>query len=83
RKVEQGLRRQQCYDRFNSGNFTNALEGIRWVKEVGLPQTPRQTLTRLGTIFNRTRQQALEILGYPNSDASMPISYFISPQQLV
>ncbi|MBA3967582.1 MAG: NAD(P)/FAD-dependent oxidoreductase [Nitrospirales bacterium] len=83
RKVEQGLRRQQCYDRFNSGNFTNALEGIRWVKEVGLPQTPRQTLTRLGSIFNRTRQQALEILGYPNSDASMPISYFISPQQLV
>lgn len=62
-KVGRHLHDTKAYYRGNLGNFTNALEGIDWVEEVGQPQTPRQSFTRLQEIFNRCHEQGNELLG--------------------
>ncbi len=77
-KVEQHLHDTKAYYRGNLGNFTNALEGIDWVEEVGQPQTPRQFFTRLHEIFNRSQEQANQLLGIYKMEKPLPLSYFLT-----
>ena len=77
-KVEQHLHDTRAYYRRNLGQFTNALEGIDWVEEVGQPQTPRQFFTRLHEIFNCTQEQANHLLGQYKTDKPLPLSHFLT-----
>ena len=61
-KVERHLQGTKALYRGNLGNFTDALEGIGWVREVGQPLTPQQSLTRLRAIFHRGFEQANDLL---------------------
>jgi hypothetical protein len=79
-KVEQHLHDTKAYYRGNLGNFTNALEGIDWVEEVGQPQTPRQFFTRLHEIFNRSQEQANQLLGIYKMEKPLPLSHFLTLQ---
>jgi hypothetical protein len=77
-KVEQHLHDTKAYYRGNLGKFTNALEGIDWVEEVGQPQTPRQFFTRLHEIFNRSQEQANQLLGVYEMKKPLPLSHFLT-----
>ena len=81
RSVEETLRSGKDYYRHNSGHFTDALEGVDWVKEVGTPQAPKQTLTRLNQIFNRTYHRSLELMGRTSSPRSL--SHFVTADAFV
>jgi flavin-dependent dehydrogenase len=76
-KVERHLQGTNALYRGNLGNFTDALEGIEWVKEVGQPLTPQQSLTRLRAIFGRGFEQANALLetrsGEPRTQTLSPI----------
>ena len=61
-KVERNLTENKALYRGNLGNFTDALEGIEWIREVGQPMTPEQSLTRLRAIFARGFEQANDLL---------------------
>ena len=61
-KVERHLQGTKAFYRGNLGNFTDALEGIEWVSEVGQPLTPQQSVTRLREIFRRGFEQANDLL---------------------
>lgn len=79
-KVERHLRDTKAYYRRNLGQFTNAVEGIDWVKEVGQPQTPRQFFTRLHEIFNHSQEQANKLLGINTKEKPLPLSHFLTLQ---
>ncbi len=61
-KVECHLQKNKAMYRGNLGNFTDALEGIGWIGEVGQLMTPEQSLTRLRAIFARGFEQANDLL---------------------
>jgi flavin-dependent dehydrogenase len=61
-KVGLHLHESQAVFRRNLGNFTDALEGIGWVREVGQPLTSEQSLARLREIFRRGYEQANNLL---------------------
>ena len=69
-KVERHLQGTKALYRGNLGNFTDALEGIEWVDEVGQPCTPQQSVTRLREIFRRGFEQANELLEVRSSEPS-------------
>ena len=77
-KVERHLHDTTAYYRRNLGQFTNAVEGIDWVEEVGQPQTPRQFFTRLHEIFNRSQEQANQLLGTYKTEKPLPLSHFLT-----
>lgn len=84
-KVEHHLRTQGRYYQSSSGYFSHALQGIDWVEEVGLPQEMRHTFNRLGEIFNKTRNQALDLLegSSPNGTRpSLPLARFMTREAL-
>ncbi|MDH5585844.1 MAG: tryptophan 7-halogenase [Nitrospirota bacterium] len=62
-KVERHLQKTKAVYRGNLGNFTDALEGIGWVREIGQPLDSEQSLTRLRGIFHRGYEQANDLLG--------------------
>lgn len=61
-KVERHLRETKEVFRGNLGNFTDALEGIGWVREIGQPTASEQSLNRLREIFRRGFEQANNLL---------------------
>ena len=61
-KVERHLHDTKALYRGNLGKFTDALEGIGWVREIGQPLTPQQSLPRLREIFRRGYKQAHDLL---------------------
>ena len=71
KRVERHLQGTQSLYRANLGNFTDAFEVIDWIKEVGQPLTPQQSVTRLREIFRRSFEQANDLLkvrsGQPNA----------------
>ncbi len=79
-QVEQHLHDTKAFYRGNLGQFTNAIEGIEWLKEVGQPQTPRQFFPRLHEIFNRCQEQAHQLLGTPKTVHPPPLSYYLTLQ---
>ena len=68
-KVARHLQETKAFYRGNLGNFTDALEGLEWVSEVGQPLTPQQSVTRLREIFRRSFEQANELLEARSSEA--------------
>ena len=82
-KVERHLHDTKTFFRGNLGNFTNAIEGIEWVEEVGQPQTPRQFFSRLHEIFNHSQEQANRLLGTKGMENPLPLSHFLSLQPSV
>jgi len=62
KRVERHLQGTQSLYRSNLGNFTDAFEVIDWIKEVGQPPTPQQSVTRLRKIFRRSFEQANDLL---------------------
>lgn len=84
-KVEHHFRTQGLYYQSSSGYFSHALEGIDWVEEVGLPQEVRQKYSRLSEIFNKTRNQALNLLEGSAPDETrppLPLSRFLTREAL-
>ncbi len=77
-KVERHLHDTHAFFRGNLGQFTNAIEGIEWLDEVGQPQTPRQFFTRLHEIFNCCQEQADHLLGTSQPMHPRPLSHFLS-----
>ncbi len=77
-KVEQHLHHTKTYFQGNLGQFTNAVEGIEWLEEVGQPQTPRQFFSRLHEIFNRCQEQANQLLGVTETLHPLPLSHFLT-----
>ena len=61
-KVERHLQKNQALYRGNLGNFTDALEGIDWLNEIGQPLTPHESVTRLRAIFRHGYEQANTLL---------------------
>ncbi|TFG66076.1 MAG: NAD(P)/FAD-dependent oxidoreductase [Nitrospirales bacterium] len=78
KRVEQHLHHTKSFYRGNLGNFTNAVEGVEWLKEVGQPQTPRQFFTRLHEIFNCCQEQANQLLGTSETVNPLPLSHFLT-----
>ncbi len=78
KRVEQHLHYTKSFYRGNLGNFTNAVEGVEWLEEVGQPQTPRQFFTRLHEIFNCTQEQANQLLGKYKTEQPLPLSHFLT-----
>ncbi len=79
-KVEQHLRQTKGYYRRNLGEFTNAIEGVEWLEEVGQPQSPRQFFSRLHEIFNGCQEQANLLLGASATIPPLPLSHFLTLQ---
>ena len=79
-KVERHLHDTKAFYRGNLGKFTNAVEGVEWVKEVGQPQTPRQFFSRLHEIFNGCQEQANQLLGTSKSEYPLPLAHFLTLQ---
>jgi len=77
-KVERHLHDINAVYRGNLGNFTDALEGIGWVREIGKPLTPEQSLTRLRGIFHRGYEQAQDLLETRSSETRAQILSSIS-----
>lgn len=77
-KVERHLHTINAIYRGNLGNFTDALEGIEWVREIGKPLTTEQSLTRLRGIFRRGYEQAHDLLETGSSEPRKPILSSIS-----
>ncbi len=82
-KVERHLHVTQTFFRGNLGQFTNAIEGIEWLDDVGQPQTPRQFFTRLHEIFNHSQEQANQLLGTSQTVKPLPLSHFLTLQPTV
>ncbi len=61
-KVERHLHNTKTLYRGNLGNFTDALEGIDWLDEIGQPLTTNESVARLRTIFRRGYEQANKLL---------------------
>ena len=80
KRVEQHLHHTKTFYRGNLGNFTNAVEGVEWLEEVGQPQTPRQFFTRLHEIFNGCQEQANQLLGTSATVNPFPLSHFLTLQ---
>ena len=80
KRVEQHLHHTKTFYRGNLGNFTNAVEGIEWLKEVGQPQTPRQFFSRLHEIFNGCQEQANQLLGTSKGEYPLPLAHFLTLQ---
>ena len=66
KRVERHLQKTQSLYRANLGNFTDAFEVIDWIKDVGQPLTPQQSVTRLREIFRRSFEQANDLLRTPS-----------------
>ena len=81
KKVERHLHDTNTYYRGNLGQFTNAVEGVEWLEEVGQPQTPRQFFSRLHEIFNRSQEQANQLLGIHMMEKPLPLSHFLTLQR--
>ena len=79
-KVEQHLHDTKAFYRGNLGQFTNAVEGVEWLEEVGQPQTPRQFFSRLHEIFTRCQEQANQLLGASETIHPLPLSHFLTLQ---
>ncbi len=62
KRVERHLQKSQSLYRANLGHFTDAFEVIDWIREVGQPLTPQQSVTRLRRIFRRSFEQANDLL---------------------
>ncbi len=74
-KVERHLSQNNALYRGNLGNFTDALEGIEWIREVGQPLNSEQSLTRLRAIFARGFEQANDLLEVgSNEPMGQPLS---------
>ncbi|MDH5428814.1 MAG: tryptophan 7-halogenase [Nitrospirota bacterium] len=78
KKVEQHLHDTKSFYRGNLGNFTNAVEGVEWLEEVGQPQTPRQFFSRLHEIFNSCQEQANQLLGTSETVKPLPLAHFLT-----
>ena len=84
-KVEQHMRNQGLYYQSCSGCFSHALQGVDGIEEVGLPQETLHQFKRLGEIFNKTRNQALDLLEGSASEVTrppLPLSRFLKPGAL-
>ena len=74
-KVERHLKENKAQYRGNLGNFTDALEGIGWIREVGQPLSTEESLTRLRAIFGRGFEQANNLLEIRSRE---PIAHTLS-----
>ena len=62
-RIERDLRATGRYFRSNLGQFSDPLEGIDFVREIGVPISRRADLKRQSGLFNAARLQGLELLG--------------------
>ncbi len=86
-QLTEHLKEQGEYFSSNRGHFTNALEGVDWLEEVGTPKSLHQELKRLSQIFNFSRQSALTLSmsDQASNDEKpfLPLSQFLTPHSLV
>ena len=84
--IEQQMRERGDYYRMNTGCFSDGLEGIDFVKEVGLPQSRYAGLKRLNDILNGIRLRLLDLSGSEPNAASrnvIPLSQFLVRRSLI
>jgi len=86
-RLDTHMRANGTYFHSNQHQFTNALEGVNWVEQVGTPQGLHQELKRLNQIFNSSRQSALNLLPSRSDieqiQPSLSLSQFLTPHPLV
>ncbi len=84
--LEKHIQGKGQYYQLNQGIFSNAIEGVDWIEQVGMPQTQHQDLKRLNEILNASRRQALALLGIGEGEQTpshLPLSQFLVPRSLV
>jgi flavin-dependent dehydrogenase len=84
-QVEASLRERGDYFRENTGNFYYGLANIDFAEEVGTERSRREVLEKCGEIFNRTRAEALALMGRAESVAAvepLPLTSFLSGRPL-
>lgn len=85
RQLDHELRARGEYFRANAGRFSNGLERIDFVQEVGLPRSRREVLQRTAEIFNTVRGGALALLAAtppPTPVAALPLTSFMVERSL-
>jgi len=78
RHIEQQLWKTGDYFRGNVGQFADGLEGIDFIRDVGLPQGKHQELKRLNRILNDVHKGGLRVLARSHESGSIkPLSEFV------
>lgn len=85
-RIDRDLQVTDQYYRSNLGKFSDPLEGVDFVREVGAPMSRRADLKRQSAVFNAVRLQGLELLG-DSADGvprvAIPLSRFAAREPLV
>ena len=76
RRVEATLHERGTYHRRNRGCFSDGLEHMAFVSEIGLPRSRRATLEQATEIFNQVRRDALALVGEDAGDERWPLGAF-------
>jgi hypothetical protein len=85
RKVDAHLTERGAYERKNAGAYTDGQDCLGFMKRVGLPRSDGEILATTQDIFNRVRNQALDLLEdapAPLARESKPLVWFLEPRAL-
>lgn len=85
RKVDAHLTERGAYERKNSGAYSDGQDCLGFLRRVGLPRSDGEILETTQDIFNRVRNQALDLLEdapAPVARESKPLVWFLEPRAL-
>ncbi|MCG8591433.1 MAG: tryptophan 7-halogenase [Proteobacteria bacterium] len=82
RELERELTSRGHYARGNRGEFSNGLERIDFLTEVGQPASDEEVLARTLAIFNDVRRRAGGLLGR-SLDRDLPLGSFLDGTELL